>query len=140
MDKKKIIYDFLNEQIHAVLATVNAENKPEGAFIGFGLDEQMNIVFGTGIKTRKFANIQNNPHVALTITDAEKRITVQYEGEAKELIKEELDKCKQLYFHKLPSARKFESSTNRYFKVTPTWIRYSDINETPWKIFELTDF
>ena len=138
MDQNKKILQLLRSQTHAVIATVNHENKPEAAFIGFAEAEDLTLIFGTETTMRKFKNIKVNPYVALTITDPEKRITVQYEGIASVLEDEERKKYKELYFRKTPSSQKYEGNLYQiYMKVIPTWIRYSDLNAEPDEIFEI---
>lgn len=66
-------------------------------------------------------------------------ITVQYEGVAEELRGEDSIKYKQAYWAKNPKAERWESREGiTYFKVTPKWIRYSDLNRDPWDVFEIT--
>jgi hypothetical protein len=53
------------------------------------------------------------------------------------LLKEgpELESLKQAYFKKNPAAQKWESTEgNAYFKVEPVWVRFTDLNVTPWDI------
>ena len=61
---------------------------------------------------------------------------MQYEGNAT-LLGEgpELELLKQAYFEKNPEAQAWESTEgNVYFKVEPAWIRFTDLNRTPWDI------
>lgn len=135
MNKKQIIYSFLHAQIHCVISTVT-DNKPESALIGFGEAEDLSLIFGTDATTRKYKNIQKNPQVAFTI--GMEFITVQYEGNASLLAGKEQEMYKKFYFSKTPSAKKYEGYPNQvYFKVVPTWIRYSDYNKDPEEIFEI---
>lgn len=59
-------------------------------------------------------------------------------GGAVELAGRELEKYKQIYFAKLPAAKKWESITGiKYYMVLPKWIRFTDMNKEPWEIFEI---
>ena len=56
-------------------------------------------------------------------------ITVQYEGVADEPSGLELDSLKESYFAVYPDGRDRQSWEGiTYFRITPTWIRYSDFN------------
>jgi pyridoxine/pyridoxamine 5'-phosphate oxidase len=136
MDKKQLILDFLRNQQHMVVATVDKEGKPEAALVCFAEIEDLSLIFGTNITSRKAINLQNNAHIAVVFGYNE-RITVQYEGKAS-IITEDVDKYKQIYFKKSPSSTEHESEQNEgYIKIIPSWIRYTDIDKKPEETFEL---
>lgn len=65
--------------------------------------------------------------------------TVQYEGTASELHGDELEECKSLHLTKNPgSAISADLVTERYFKIAPEWIRYTDVSTYPEYSFELS--
>src|SRR5581483_4080808 len=99
MDKKKKIFDFLHSQTHAVVSTVSSSNKPEAAWVGFGEDENLILVFGTNSTSRKAKNILQNQNVAVTVSDDTK--TVQLEGTATILEGDELVRLKKYISQKL---------------------------------------
>lgn len=132
-----MILEFLKNQIHAVISTSNSSNNPEAALIGFGQTDNLEIIFGTAKKTRKYKNIKYNSQVALVIGGWKEDITVQYEGEAFELTSD-VETYKKQYFSKVPSAKKYENYPNQtYFRVIPKWIRYSDLSGDVEQIFEI---
>lgn len=134
---KKFIFDFLHRHSIAVLSTVTEENKPESAVVQFGDTENLEIIFDT-IKTfRKYKNLQQNNRVSFVIGWDEDK-TIQYEGNAIELNGEELELYKQQFFEKLPDVQQYEVREGiAYFKVIPTWIRYTDLTIYPWKVSEM---
>jgi uncharacterized protein YhbP (UPF0306 family) len=134
---KKTIYDFIHKQKIAVLTTVTLESLPEAAAIEFGETVELEIIFDTLVSYRKYQNLQNNKSVALVI-GWDEDITIQYEGKAQELDKDQQTEYQEIYFTKNPEARRWTKNPGiRYFKVIPTWIRYSDLKIKPWKIIEL---
>jgi pyridoxine/pyridoxamine 5'-phosphate oxidase len=137
---KQELFSFLNKNIHAVISTCGTNQQPEAALIGFGETENLEIIFGTFYTSKKYRNIQENNKVAFaTGWEANLYITVQYEGTARELKPEELDHYLKLYHTKVPSAAHYhEHPEQRYFLVTPTWIRYSDLSGEEEKIVEFT--
>lgn len=137
MSNKGFVLDFIKKHKLAVLATVDSSNRPEDAVMGFGGNEKLELVFGTSTLTRKFVNIKNNPNVAVVIGWDEGK-TVQYEGIATILKGKELKEFKKLYFAKNPRSKKYEKHPEQvYFKVSPKWIRYTDLTQEPWKIIEI---
>lgn len=136
MDKKKVILEFIKKQKLAVLSTINSRGKPQSAVLEFGDTDKLEIIFDTFPDARKYKNLKQNKHVSLVI-GWDDNITVQYEGKASELEGEELEKYKKEYFRKNPKAKKWDARGVKHFKVSPTWIRYSDLNKDPWDIFEI---
>lgn len=135
--KKNKILGFIRKQRIAVISTVSPEGSPQGAVIEFGETDELEIIFSTFDRSRKYKNIVNNPRVAFTI-GWDEGVTVQYEGTCSELVDDELEQGKANYFTKNPNAQKWENVEGmRFFKVTPTWIRYSDLNVDPWEVFEV---
>jgi general stress protein 26 len=80
---KKQVLEFLMQHKHAGLSTVTPKGLPEAATVYYGIDKHFNFYFPTGTLSRKFKNLQKNPHVALSITDIDQLTTVQIEGVAK---------------------------------------------------------
>lgn len=137
MDEKKLILDFIKKQKLAVLSTVTPQNSSQSAVLEFGETENLEIIFDTFSTARKYKNIKQNNNVSLVI-GWDENITIQYEGKAEELLGEEKEKYKKKYFEKNPDAKRWENKPGMtYFKVIPTWIRYSDLNKNPWEIHEI---
>lgn len=138
MNQKKFILDFIKGQKLAVLSTVNSNSGSQSAVLEFGETDDLEIIFDTFSSARKYKNIKQNNKVSLVI-GWDENITVQYEGKAEELLGEEKEKYKKKYFEKNPQAKRWaEKPGMTYFKVSPTWIRYSDLNKHPWEIHEIT--
>lgn len=136
MTVKKTILELFGTQMHAVISTVNFKGNPESATIGFGHTENLEIIFGTNKSTRKVKNLLVNNSVSIVVNGPE--VTVQYEGIAALLNGEELSNLTKIFFTKLPSAVKYKDLPGQiYFKVTPTWIRFTDHNKTPGKVTEI---
>jgi len=136
--KKKIILDFIKKLDLMVISTATLDGVPEAAVVEFGETSSLEIIFDTLKSSRKYKNLKQNNKVAIVIGWNE-NITVQYEGEAHELFGDELEEVKKLYFAKNARAKRWGNVPDlTYFKVNPKWIRYSDLNTDPWKVFEVT--
>lgn len=137
VDKRKITLDFIKRHKLAVLATADNNCNPEAAVIEFSQKNNFELIFDTFSHFRKYKNIKNNPNVAVVI-GWDEDITVQYEGNAVELKGAELLKCVMIHATKLPNVRKFTKIKGvKFFKIIPKWIRYNDLNTTPWNVFEI---
>lgn len=68
--------------------------------------------------SRKYKNLKNNPKVAVAIGWEEKK-TLQYEGEAEELEGKELEKFKEIYFKKNPSAKNMSTLQGKFTLKSP---------------------
>lgn len=135
--QKQTILDFIKRHNLAVISTVGANSRPESAVLEFGETEDLELIFDTFISSRKYKNLQTNKNVSFVI-GWDEAITVQYEGTAEEVKGEEAEKYKQIYWAKNPKAERWETREGiTYFKVTPQWIRYSDLNNDPWDVFEI---
>lgn len=63
---------------------------------------------------------------------------MQLEGVADEPTGAELDRLKALYFRAWPDAPELAGNTlMTYFRVRPTWVRYTDVRGGPPRVTEL---
>lgn len=138
MTDSEKIYEFIKSHNLAVLSTVTHDFLPQSAVVGFSERENLELIFGTSSKARKYQNLLKNPRVSIVI-GWDKGKTVQYEGEAVELKGEtERQEAISTYLSKTPSAAKFLSdSEEAIFKVVPKWIKYMDLSVDPWDVIEL---
>jgi pyridoxine/pyridoxamine 5'-phosphate oxidase len=113
----------------AVLATVSPGGEPEAALVGFAMTDQFDLIFDTLSQTRKCQNLRSFPKAALVI-GWEEEVTLQFEGLADEPKGEELERLKKVYFKSFPDGplrQQWKGIT--YFRIRPTWIRYSNFND-----------
>ncbi len=133
-----MVQELVEKTVIMTISTLAEDGRPQAAVVEFASTPNLEIIIDCYATSRKNANLKRDPRVALVI-GWDKNITVQLEGTAAELSGDELDQCKQVYFAKNPRAKKWEHEPGiMYFKVTPKWIRFSDLNERPWKIKEFT--
>lgn len=133
------VIKFLDEHDTCVLATVSADGKPQSATVGFSFGDDFSILIGTNKETRKYHNLQTNTEISLVVGVTGPK-TVQYEGIVKEVTAEDLSGRLNRHFQKVPGAKRFVGdSGQRYFLITPTWLRFTDYT-APIPIFETKDF
>lgn len=84
-DRKRRIYDFLQQNSVGVLATVSLQGDPHGTVIYYIIDRHFEVSFLTRSETQKYENLKYNHHVMLTVFDTFTQTTVQLAGIAEEL-------------------------------------------------------
>lgn len=133
------ILDFMRSQDLCVLSTTNAQGNPESALVGFSENGAYELLIGTTMSSRKYANVKANPHVSVCI-GWEEGICIQYEGTARVLQPgKELESYLQNHFTKLPGAKRYRDNSEQcYIVIKPTWVRYTDTNLSPRLIKEIT--
>ena len=130
------VFQFMNNERLAVLATAAENGSPEAALMGFAVTPELEIVFDTVKTSRKYPKLKKNPRVAWVI-GCTTEITVQYEGIAEELVGDDLAKYKKTYFAAFPDGPTRESWPGiTYFVVRPTWVRYCDYDPSRRRILE----
>ncbi len=135
-EQKDKILEFLKRENLAVIS-YDDNGQPRSAVIDFSETEDLEIVFTTLTHYRKYKNLKQNPKVALVFGGRD-NITIQYEGEAQELSEIEFLPYLKYHIHKNPVELKFsEMIEARFFRVSPTWVRYSDYGAKPNEIFEI---
>lgn len=141
---KQIVLQFLQKNVLATISTVNNETlKPESALIAFAERETLEILFVTREGSRKYKNLLLNKHVALVIgwdTDPQNWRTLQYEGDAWELSKEEYPFWREIFAKKkdTPCTSEFLLHPKmRFFKISPTWIGFSDFSQKNPRVIEI---
>ncbi len=148
-DKFKKLKDFLASHPVASLATVSKERTPHSSTIYFISNEHFDFYFLTTDDTIKHKQIGENKRVALNITDEEKIMTVQVEGNAQS-VQDREEKSKIINQLKLIhyGNRKIENPPISklfgefiLYKITPSWLRWLDFKD--WNntvILEVSDF
>jgi hypothetical protein len=121
----------------AVASSLSPEGAPQSAVVGFAVTRDLEIVFDTVNRSRKYRNLKARGQCSITMWAGE--VTVQYEGMAEEPVGAALDRAKEAYFRKLPDGiNRLSWPGIAYFLVHPKWIRYSDFNARPPLIEEVS--
>ena len=125
----------------AVQASIGAGDTAQAALVGIGVTDAFELVFDTLASSRKARNLRQIAKVAFVLGGwlAGEEQTIQYEGVADEPTGEDLERLKAVYFASWPDGPARASWPGLvYFRVRPTWIRYSDFRCTPPTIIEFT--
>lgn len=117
---------FLRNHRLCVQASVSKAGSPQAAVVGYGVSDDLEIVFDTLGVTRKMANLRRDPRIALVVGWDQEQ-TVQIEGEADEPTGAERERLKKIYFAAHPDGPERQAWKEiTYVRVRPTWVRYSD--------------
>ncbi len=135
IDKQKM-YEFMKNHTMMVISSTNYIGETESAAVGFGQTEDLTIIFGTSISSRKAKNIMSNRKVSIVI-GWDKDGTIQCEGKATLVIGDERSKYSEILFNSNPASRKYKDNPEEcYIIVKPSWIRYTDVSTKPWTVEE----
>lgn len=135
------ISELLGSQVICTVSTIGIDGGPNAATVAFMHTADMQFVFSTDETTRKAVNISRDGRVALTVTDGIKLHTLQLEGDAKRLTKQEFElEYAQRYFEKLPFTSPMMSNpTQAFFVVAPRHMKFTDISVKPWRVEEISN-
>jgi len=135
------VLEFMQAHRYAVQASASAMGTPQAAVVGFAVSDSLEIVFDTLDSSRKAQNLKVNKRVSLVIgglIPGDER-TVQLDGIADQPQGSELERLKTVYYKSFPDgSRRLAWPGLTYFRVRPTWLRYSDFNKDPPVIVELS--
>ena len=134
----KFLFDFIKPHKLGVMATVTGNSLPQAAVVGIAVTKELELFCSSFTASRKYKNLRVNPRVAVVI-GWDKGKTVQYEGTAEEL---DVDLGEEVPLRTIlagvPSIGKYIPREHRvFYKIKPTWIRFSDLSVEPWYRFEL---
>jgi general stress protein 26 len=125
------LLSYIRAQPWAIQASVSAQGAPQAAVIGVAVTDRWELLFDTVTQSRKHQNLVKNSRVAFVIGWEHER-TVQYEGIAEIPTEAELPDVQAGYFDRFPDGPTRQTWPGLvYWRVRPTWIRYSNFNVNP---------
>lgn len=122
---------------YATLATASPEGQPEAAPLRYAVTDEFELVMGTLSTSRKVANLRRNPKVAVLVWAHE--FSIQIEGVFDEPADDDLQRLSQRFADEFPreaTVRRGRPS-HLYFRITPTWARYTDFSDEPARVLTL---
>ncbi len=136
-DHRSLIARFLAAQTLGVVSTIGTDGQPQSALVAFSETPELKIVFGTFNDSRKFRNLQRDPRASFVISGND--ATVQLEGTARLAEGTDDEQCRALHIAKNPGSAKYlDDPRQRFFIVTPMWIRYTDYSTEPDTVLEVS--
>lgn len=129
-DIKQAILQYLKGHLYGNLATVysNDPMQPHVTTVAY-VNDGFDLYFTTSVKSQKFANLESNSKVAMTIdedeTDWMKLTGLQIEGIAEVVKAEQESAVFEIYAEKFPIIKEFPPNLDfRFIKIKPKriWI------------------
>lgn len=136
MDPKPLIKNFIHYHFTGTIATADLKGEPHAATIDFAICDDLSLLFNTDVASKKYKNLSENLQICAVFSDSN-HITVKYYGVARELAGEEAIEWQDKY-DKSVVKRSWKIGDYRLFKVTPTYIRYSNYTNIPPKEYEIS--
>ena len=126
--------EFVRAAKLGVVATVDAQGRPEAALVDLAVTDLGEVLFDTKAAARKVVNIGGNQRVSLVV-GWDDRVSVQAEGDAEVLKGAERDKYGRIHQEQFPKSRAFREDFT-LVKMVPTWLRYFDARPESFSIVE----
>ena len=132
------IYSFMTQFRYGVISSTSSNGRPQSALVGIAVTQDLEIVFDTVKSSRKYPNLVERPTCSFVVGWGGEQ-TVQFEGVAIEPEDTELERVQQAYFAVWPDGpERVLWPTIAYFVVQPRWIRFSDFEQIPPLIVEMS--
>ena len=133
-EKRDEALSFLVAHDVGVLATVGKNNQPGARMVYYICDDSFAIYFLTFNNTRKVSDLSLNPLAAFVVSEIDIPRTIQIEGEVTDLTNTAtLNPLLSGFVHRLMTDKPygiplshFDSGEIKFFKLTPSWIRWGD--------------
>ena len=131
------VSEFLRSQTLCTFITVDESGAPQGATVAFSETADGEFIVGTSQTSRKATNVGVDEHVAMVVTDDEKRYTVQLEGVARKLGDDEFAELSEEHYNQLPASRPFKDEPGQvHILISSHHLRFSDCSVHPWVLTE----
>ena len=135
---KPSFHVFMVEHRYGVVSSISSTGTPQSALVGIAVTDQLEIVFDTLRSTRKYRNLMARPACSVVLGFPGEK-TLQLEGNAMEPEGAERTRYQEAYFLTWPDGRDRIGCTGMtYLVVRPTWIRFSDFDQRPPLIQEIS--
>lgn len=139
-DARQKVLELMAKSELCVISSVGPDGGPQSAVVGFSENKELQLMIATSNESRKYRNMLADERVSVVI-GWDDRITIQYEGLARQLTGDDLVSRQAVHFAKQPRAERFKDlPTEVYFSIEPTYIRYTDTTVSPWLAEEIKDF
>jgi hypothetical protein len=131
------LIEWMRSQAFAVVSTTHGDGRPQAAVVGIAVTDVLELVFDTLTTSRKSENLRRGDGRCAVVAWRDSA-TVQLEGIADEPTGDERARLVAHYLAAFPEGRaRAERAPIAYFRIRPTWVRWSDFATEPPRIEEL---
>ena len=132
------LHSFMSQHRYGVVSSMAANGTVQSALVGIAVSPELEIIFDTVKSSRKYPNLIARPACSFVVGWSGEQ-TVQFEGIAVEPQGHELKRYQEMYFAVWPDGPlRMTWPGLTYLVVVPRWIRYSDFDQRPPLIEEMT--
>lgn len=136
---KATLHAFMARFRYGVLSSTSKAGIPQSALVGIATTPALEIVVDTVKSSRKYSNLIERPTCSFVVGGWDSEQTLQFEGTASEPQDEDLHRYQQAYFAVWPDGpSRMGWPGITWFVVRPRWIRFSDFDQNPPLIEEMT--
>lgn len=128
VDPRATAREVLETERTCTLATASADAVPEAATVRFVADDELNLAVTTERPYQKYANLTENPRVAVVV-DGE--YNLQLEGTATEVVGEDAATVAREYTEKYGPSEYLHNDESVFFEITTHWARLLVDTEFP---------
>jgi len=127
----------IRKRYYGALATATPAGRPEVAPLRYALTDEFELVMGTLRTSRKYTNLQRNPEVAFVVWDDD--FSIQIEGRFDEPVGTDQERLAHFFASEFPKEALIRADRPQhvYFRITPTWARYTDLSDDPPRVLTL---
>lgn len=126
---RNTVRDFLNAHRKAVFAFLDVKGYPTTSLMLYTIDDDLHVYFGTRKSFGKYADVQRNPIVSLSVIEEvlDPLRVVDVRGTAVELSAEEQERVyAQFKEHNISKYYVEHADDFVMFRITPHFIRWAD--------------
>lgn len=122
------------KQLYVAVATVGEDGRPQAATMRCAVSDDFELVFGTLRTSRKFANLQRSPEIAVVMWDP--MFSLQIEGRFDVPEGEDGARIKQVFARYFPADFRDRDARpmHTFFRVAPRWLRYCNFADEPARV------
>ena len=131
------LLDLTRKRYYAALATSTPDGRPEAAPLRYVVTDEFELVMGTLRTSRKSANLDRNPEVAVAIWDDD--FSIQIEGTFDEPVAADQEWLERFFATEFPREARLRAGrpSHFFFRITPSWARYTDLTDEPPRVLTL---
>lgn len=137
---RQTVIEFLNNHRKAVFAILDNDGLPTTSLMLYVIDDEMNVYFGTRKAFSKYATLQKNPIISLSVIEEalDPLKVVDLRGTVMQIPPEQTEEIHTFFKSKNPSKYYVEGAEDFVmFKMAPDFVRWLDASSGELSIIDV---
>ena len=137
---RQTVIDFLNNHRKAVFAILDTDGLPTTSLMLYVIDDEMNVYFGTRKAFSKYATLQKNPTISLSVIEEalDPLKVVDLRGTVMQIPSEQTEEIHTFFKSKNQSKYYVEGAEDFVmFKMAPDFVRWLDASSGELSIIDV---